>query len=60
MMWIMIVGEHGCYDAIGQRAVGKVANLRSRLSKRLCLPKIPCSPWRKSFSKRTDSRASIW
>src|ERR1700741_1732321 len=26
-MWIMIVGEHGCHDAIGQRAVGKMANL---------------------------------
>lgn len=24
----MIAGEHGCHDAIGQRAVGKVTNLR--------------------------------
>ena len=23
----MIVGEHGCHDAISQRAVGKMANL---------------------------------
>lgn len=28
MMWIMIADEHGCHDAIGQSAVGKVTNLR--------------------------------